>query len=52
MKIAIVGAGAAGLIASCVLKQNNADFTLFERSARAGKKLLTTGNDDATLPTF
>ena len=49
MKIAIVGAGAAGLIASCVLKQNNADFTLFERSARAGKKLLTTGNGRCNL---
>ena len=44
MKIAVVGAGAAGLVAASVLKMKNADFTLYERSARAGKKLLATGN--------
>lgn len=49
MKIAIIGAGAAGLIASCVLKEKNADFTLFERSSRAGKKLLATGNGRCNL---
>lgn len=49
MKVAVVGAGAAGLVASCVLKSKNADFTLFEKGARAGKKLLATGNGRCNL---
>ncbi len=49
MKIAVVGAGAAGLVASCVLRSNNAEFVLFERSGRAGKKLLATGNGRCNL---
>ena len=49
MKIAVVGAGAAGLVASIVLKNKNADFTLFERGQRAGKKLLATGNGRCNL---
>ncbi len=49
MKIAIVGAGAAGLVASIILKSKNADFTLFERGQRAGKKLLATGNGRCNL---
>lgn len=44
MKIAVIGAGAAGLIASAILKQKGCDFTLYERADRAGKKLLATGN--------
>lgn len=49
MKIAVVGAGAAGLVASIVLKNKNVDFTLFERGQRAGKKLLATGNGRCNL---
>ena len=43
-KIAIIGAGASGLIASIVASRNGADVTLFEQNHKVGKKLLATGN--------
>ena len=49
MKIAVVGAGASGLFAAVLLKQKNCDVTVFEREARAGKKLLATGNGRCNL---
>ncbi len=49
MSVAIVGGGAAGLFAACVLKKYKVPFTLFEREARVGKKLLATGNGRCNL---
>ena len=44
--IAIVGGGAAGLMAAAYLAQNseNKKIILFEKNDRVGKKLITTGN--------
>lgn len=44
MKIAVIGAGFAGLVAASLLKKRGLDFVLYEREKRAGKKLLATGN--------
>lgn len=49
MSVAIIGGGAAGLFAACVLKKNGVPFTLFERETRVGKKLLATGNGRCNL---
>ncbi len=43
-KIAIIGAGAAGLMAAISAARAGADVTLFERNAEAGKKILASGN--------
>lgn len=44
MKIAVVGGGAAGLVASIVARKSGADVTIFEKLNRVGKKILATGN--------
>ncbi|MBR4030898.1 MAG: aminoacetone oxidase family FAD-binding enzyme [Clostridia bacterium] len=49
MKVAIIGAGFAGLCASVLLKKAGVSFCLYERQARAGKKLLATGNGRCNL---
>ena len=41
--IAIVGAGAAGLIAAGAALSQGADVTIFEHNSKAGRKLLITG---------
>ena len=43
MKIAIIGAGAAGMMAAITAAEAGADVTLFEHSDRVGRKLLITG---------
>ena len=43
MKIAVVGAGAAGLFVSGFLAQNSFDVTIFDKNEKAGKKLYITG---------
>lgn len=42
-KIAIIGGGAAGLLAGITLAQNGADVTIFEKMRQAGKKMMITG---------
>ncbi len=42
-KVAVVGAGAAGLLAAGTAAALGAEVTVFERNARPGKKLLITG---------
>ena len=42
-RIAVIGAGASGLIASCYAANNN-DVTLFEKENKIGRKLSATGN--------
>ncbi len=43
-KVAVIGAGAAGLMAALSASEHGADVTLYERNNRIGKKLLATGN--------
>jgi len=43
MKVAIVGAGAAGLMCACMLPKT-CDVTVFDKNPISGKKLLITGN--------
>ncbi|MEA2017585.1 MAG: NAD(P)/FAD-dependent oxidoreductase [Campylobacterota bacterium] len=43
-KIAIVGAGASGLLTSIFLSKNNFDVNIYEKNNKVGKKLLATGN--------
>ena len=42
-KIAVVGAGPAGMMASVYASQNGADVTVFEKNSVVGKKLAITG---------
>ena len=42
-RIAIVGGGAAGMLAAGTALQYGADVTIFEKNAILGKKLLITG---------
>lgn len=48
-QIAIIGAGAAGMIAAIAAARNGADVVMFERNDRVGKKLLATGNGRCNL---
>ncbi len=43
MKIAVIGAGAAGLVAAGFLGKNGLDVTVFEKREKVGRKLLITG---------
>lgn len=43
-KIAIIGAGASGLISSIFLASKGFDVTILEKNNKVGKKLLATGN--------
>lgn len=44
MKCAVIGGGAAGLMAGCALARGGAEVVVLERQNRVGKKLLATGN--------
>jgi len=44
MKCAVIGGGAAGLMAACALARGGVQVDLLERQPRVGKKLLATGN--------
>lgn len=44
MKVGIIGAGASGVFAALILKQNHIDTTVIERNANALKKIYATGN--------
>lgn len=44
MKCAVIGGGAAGLMAGCALSAGGAEVAVLERQNRVGKKLLATGN--------
>ncbi len=49
MRVAVIGGGASGLMAACVLSRAGADVTVLERQPRVGKKLLATGNGRCNL---
>ena len=42
MKIAIIGAGASGMMAAIAAAKNGAQVTLIEKNDRVGKKILAT----------
>lgn len=44
MRIGIIGGGAAGLMAACVISACGYETVILERQPRVGKKLLATGN--------
>lgn len=44
LDIAIIGAGASGLISSIFLLEQKFNITIFEKNNKVGKKLLATGN--------
>ena len=48
MKIAIIGAGAAGLMCACMLDKRH-DIVVFEKNEMSGKKLLITGGGRCNL---
>jgi hypothetical protein len=48
-KVAVVGGGAAGLIAAMAARYNGAEVTVLERKDRVGKKILATGNGRCNL---
>ena len=43
-KVAIIGAGASGILTSILLSSKNYDVTVYEQNSKVGKKLLATGN--------
>lgn len=49
MRIAIIGAGAAGCFAALLAAECNMDVVIFEKNERIGKKLLVTGNGKCNL---
>ena len=49
MKTAIIGGGAAGLMAACLLARKGEDVLLLEKQSRVGRKLLSTGNGRCNL---
>ncbi len=48
-KVAIIGAGAAGLTASIILARNNIKVDLFEQNTKNGKKILVSGNGHCNI---
>ena len=48
-KVGIVGAGAAGMMAAISAAKADAQVVLFERTAKLGKKILSTGNGRCNL---
>lgn len=49
MKIAIIGAGAAGMMAGIVSARLGADVTIYEKNSYPGKKLMITGKGRCNL---
>lgn len=49
MSTAIIGGGAAGLAAACMLAQAGIAVTVYEKQPRVGRKLLSTGNGRCNL---
>ena len=43
-KVAIIGGGAAGLMAALTAAKSGADVTVYEHNKRVGKKILASGN--------
>ncbi len=48
-RIAVVGAGASGMVAAIRAARGGAEVTLFEKNDRVGKKILATGNGKCNI---
>ena len=48
-KVAVIGGGAAGIVAAIEAAEHGAEVTIFERNDRVGKKILATGNGKCNL---
>ena len=48
MKVGIVGAGACGILLASLLKNNNIDYTLFNKG-KIGRKILASGNGKCNI---
>lgn len=48
-KIAVIGGGAAGMMAAIIAAREGAQVTIYERNSRLGKKILVTGNGKCNL---
>lgn len=48
MKVGIIGGGACGLMLGYLLKKNNIEYTIFEKSI-CGRKILASGNGKANI---
>ena len=51
-RVAIVGGGAAGLLAGIAAAWSGAQVTIYEKMRVPGKKMLLPARDAATLPTL
>ncbi|MBQ3987113.1 MAG: NAD(P)/FAD-dependent oxidoreductase [Oscillospiraceae bacterium] len=49
MKVCIIGGGASGLVAAITAAERGNEVTLYERQARVGRKLMSTGNGRCNL---
>ena len=48
-KIAVIGGGAAGMMAAITAAKAGAEVTIYEHTDRLGKKILSTGNGKCNL---
>ena len=48
-KVAVIGGGAAGMMAACTAAGNGHQVTLFERNEKLGKKIYITGKGRCNL---
>lgn len=51
-QVAIIGGGAAGMMAAISAAKEGAEVTIFEHTERLGKKILSTGNGKCNLTNF
>ena len=51
-QVAVIGGGAAGMMAAITAAQEGAKVTIFERTERLGKKILSTGNGKCNLTNY
>lgn len=49
VRVAVIGGGAAGIVAAIAASSNGAEVTVLERNTRVGKKILATGNGRCNL---
>ena len=50
-RVAVIGGGASGMMAAITAARAGASVMLLEHTDRVGKKILSTGNGSAIIPT-